>query len=400
MTQQSSRLSPPRVEGSLREKLLEVLGAASLSEKEQRVIEKIEDAFGSYYTPKSEQLKKSGPLADAERELKEAQAQVDLWRSQCEQAASLTVAAHQAQARLDDATSRRTRLEAEMGELEGRAKKEIETESAVSQKKQELGTIRERWKRWQSALDDMNRIKERITRHRSEAQKLETSISTEGAQLAGRKQAFEKCDRRSARVFKKVNELTALTSNASLQARAKQMDAGLKTFREILEKADAIRKVGEAKARELASRRQPKEGDVTLAKRLLSDVDRARMRLEVLGIEVVFEAAGDDAREVRWMTASESTAVSVPPSGKAAFRGVDAGTLFLPGVGRLTVRTGAEDAKEDGRKPCGRRGNSAPASRRFWREERRGISRSSRNSRAARTRNHFATHAFLLGPYG
>ena len=347
MTQQSSRLSPPRVDGSLREKLLEVLGAASLSDKEQRLIEKVEDAFGIFYTPKSEQLKKSGPLADAERELKEAQAQVDQWRSQCEQAAGLTVAAHQAEIRLDEAVSRRKQLEAEIVELDARAKKETETESAVNQKKQELGTIRERWKRWQTALDDMSRIKERIAHHRAEAQRLETSMTSETERLAERRSAFEKAEEEARVSLKRVGELTAFTSTASLQSKARQIDVSLKHLREILEKVESIRKVGEAKAREYASRRQPKDADVVLAKKLLTDVERARMRLEVLGIEVVFEAE-DEGRRIRWTTASEINEVSVPPSGKAVFRGIDAGTLTVPGIGKITLKTGAEDAKKMG----------------------------------------------------
>jgi hypothetical protein len=335
--QKASRLAPPKVEGALRERLLEVLGAASLSEREQGILEKIEDAFSVFYTPKNEQPRKSGPLGEAEREYQEAETQAKQWRERCEQANLHAATAAAAETRSQAARTRREALESEIARLEAQARQELETEAALQEKRQELSTITERWKHLQTTVADLTRLKDGISRHRQAAASAEAALGASAAAVAVHRQALDATVIEQKAASEKVGELTAKATAATLHAQVRQQ-------REQIAKAEEIRREGEAKRRELDSVRRPAESDLTELKRMQSDLERARARMEALGLEVVLEM--EAARSLAWTTGGERREHQASPSEPVTLRAIDAGVLELPGVGRIRLRSGAEDARK------------------------------------------------------
>ena len=346
MTQNlATRMSAPGLDETLRQHLLGTLGSAVLCEGEQKLVTGLDQAYDAYYTAAKGSEKKGSPLYEARERLARAEEVLAQCKSKWDEVSRWNESAIDAQSRLQVIESERKNADTEISTLQIRTREELETENFLKVKDQELLALLERWKSLNLAHLEILDLERNLKSHQGNVSTLEPKITELNqaltlleAQLKEATTAAQASSEDSARLSQ---ELAAAAQNAELRslAREREILAALETSAKGLEQELHLKKV------EYASRKRPKESDLAEVRAWTHELDGLRARIADQGIEVHVKSERPDQR-IQWQSDVDNLQSSETTPGDLVFRCLDGGELVIPGFGRITIRSGAEDSKK------------------------------------------------------
>lgn len=344
--QDPSRHLLPGITEPLRQRLLALVGAATLGPKEQDFTERIGKVFAAYFSPKG-QPRKGNAIAEVEQKRSDALAEVANWKEAEERASALTEELAGTETELAGFAAETTAQAAALIDIKARANAEAELERQLAAKQGEWTQLKGQFASIESHRTALVALGEKIDQAREFATGLAPEV--ERARLDADARAVDRQNVGAARDAAKT-ELEA--AEQSLE-RVRSIEKALRwvgdrrRLEEVLAKADRIAALLTKKKAD-ASRPAPTEAEVKKAEAIEKQIAEFEVRLEAVGLEVAFTPASTAA--VTWRTPDGQEQKRPKGGDRAVFRGANAGSLTIAGVGVVEIRSGAQDVsrlKED-----------------------------------------------------
>lgn len=337
--QEPHRHELPDMTEPLRQRLLALVGATTLAPGEQLFVDKIRAVFDEYFTPTG-QPRKGSAIWEGAQKLSAAREEVSRWKQSVEQAAAAgeELAGTEVELASLDAESKSHRVA--LAELRERTKNETDLEKQLAVKREEVARLKERF----VSIDSQKRALVELEEKRERARKLMANLVPAmdevrpAAEQRGkaRDQAAEAC----AGARSDLDEAERKLERARAIEKALQLAENRRRLNELVAKADRIAASLAKKATEVTGA-APTEAEVKKAEALEKEIAQLETRLEAIGLEVAFTA--DSAANITWKTAAGQELKRPKAGDRVVFRGADAGSLTIAGVGVVRVRSGAQD---------------------------------------------------------
>ncbi|MBI5542693.1 MAG: hypothetical protein HY901_02315 [Deltaproteobacteria bacterium] len=343
LTQRQDRAVLPTLNESLRQRLTATVGAVALSEREQALLEAIQKSCDEFWVA-SGKPKKSSTLAQAEEKVKALEEERGRLQQQSEQVDLWSEQIAKAEQTLQDCARERADRVTELADAEAKAKEEDKLERAAEAQRKEAEIHRERFDKLEGQRLELAELASKISELQKDAEARGPQIALAEAGLHKAADTFEA----AAKVLRESVGQVETLEQALSTARARADAARLRKEHAALEKrvADAARLASrrDELRRALAQRPGPSDVEVKRAESLQKKLEKDAAQLEALGIEVT--VTSDEARTVTWEAHEGPVRRELHAGEAASFLGADRGSLILPGVGRVAVRTGVKDAAE------------------------------------------------------
>jgi DNA repair exonuclease SbcCD ATPase subunit len=341
MTQLPSRVSPPELDESLRQRLLGVLGSTVLGEKEQEILGRLDKAYDVYYTAAKQSERKGSPLAEARERLKSADDQLALWKAKWADVSRLNETALEARSRLSKLEGERKEMDLQISALRARAEAELELENLIKLKDQQNLVVLSRWKTLNLASTEISELERATSGHRATIERLEPGMAQAQGILTQAEERLARAGHASATASDAAGAVARELASAGALSELRALFHQMQVLRGAQESATELERARQAKVNEYTSRKRPKESDLEDARALKAELDQLAARISDQGIKVRFTPEREGI-QIEWQTADGKTAGG---AGECVFRSADQGELTIPGVGRIRISSGAEDSK-------------------------------------------------------
>jgi len=336
------RTALPTFSEPLRQRLLTLVGATSFGPQELALTKKIEAAFGIYFTPTGRALK-GNALSELEQRRSALSEEQQKWQQAIQDAALNADQIAAAEQDLAGFTTESKSLRGQLAELKERATIEAELEKQSAAKRSDWTRLKDRFASSDGLKRTLAGLVEKSARARTSAAEL--LPKRDDARLAVEQEAKKRAEAEDGH-----SAARAETTEAERRhERARTVEKALKLvdeqrrLSELVVKAERITAMLAQKAAD-ADSPAPADADVKKAEGLEKEIAQLQAKLEAIGLEVVFTP--DGAASVSWKTFGDEEQRQPAAGECVVFRGADAGTLTIAGVGAIQIRSGAEGVSE------------------------------------------------------
>ncbi len=343
LPQSAGRLSMPGVSGSLQQRLLGVVGATSLDGRERELTERLERAYQEHFQPAKGKARTGSPAAQAAASAASAEEEAARWREACEQAAGLDERVAESEASLAQLEQQLRDHQRELEIAERAAAEEATLLHQLELQEANARAARGQCEQLKRQLELAAETAQSIAARRAEAAAFEPGLTAAVESVARTTQALEEAERHRSTEREVFERTERLLERARALERFRALETGL---RQMVAKLEQLRRLAADLGRiEQMMSQQPAPGpeEVERGAALQRKIDQAEAKLENLGVEVLLSPEAE-LGTVAWETTEGVRKVQVQAGRTELFRSAAGGSLAIPGVGRLSIRSGSLDA--------------------------------------------------------
>jgi energy-coupling factor transporter ATP-binding protein EcfA2 len=343
LTQRSDRRILPSLNEPLRQRLRTTVGAIALSEQEQALLAAIEALHGEFWSA-SGKPRKNSALAQAEEKQRALEGERARLSSQADQVDAWTEQIARAEQTQAECERERAGRVAELAETEAQAKEQDKIERAAEAQHKEAEVLRVRFEKLEGHRQEQEELTKKIADLRKDAAALQPQIAKAEQALRNAAAGFEAAAKTVKEKALRVEAIEHDLAAARARGDAARLGKDHAALGKHLEDATRLAIRRDELHAALTERPGPSDVEVKRAEALQKKSEKDAAQLEALGIELTI--ASDEARAVTWEAHEGPVRRDLSALEPVSFRGADRGTLTLPGVGRISVRTGVKDAAE------------------------------------------------------
>jgi DNA repair exonuclease SbcCD ATPase subunit len=342
LNQTPERHQLPKLDVPLQARLMETVGIATLSDKEQSLLRAVDEAYRRFYTPKTAKPVAGGDLLQDEERVRVLEHEVARLHQRQAETAQHTLDIEDTHHELAPLAEEKKKYEQELTLLHARIDAETKLEQQLALRQKDV----ERQDQQRRNLDQKHR--ELVT--------LQRKVAQQEALVKQKEPALQEAQRTLGRVEEQLREASERlkAQQGALEKAELRLEQGrtLEGAREALEeqhRLEELVKKGtrlvnavDAGLRKKGTGKALSESEVKRTEELQRKLEQAQVRMEAQGVELVFKA--DSAQSVEWEAQGRAAVPHKVSKGEQKlFAGVSAGELRIKGVGLLSVRTGAEE---------------------------------------------------------
>ncbi|NTX16507.1 hypothetical protein HUA76_37620 [Myxococcus sp. CA056] len=339
--QSAERHVLPGLDTPLKARLMEAVGVAVLSEQEQGVLKRVEDAYRQFFT-----LKKGKVVTGSELELKAAlvaslEEELRGIRAQQEASAEHARDMEEARSALGDLAGERGALEARFSALQARVEAETQLEQQIALRDKDVERQHQEWEHLDGKQRELLALRQNVARHQAVVAEKEPVLQKAREGLIGQEASFRQARELFQAQLGEQEKAEQRQERGRLLEKARQALVEQQRLDGQLKQGERLETAVEGLRRRTAALKTLSESDVKRAEDVERKLRQAQDKLEARGIEVVFKAEG--SRSIEWEAEGQVQRHELAKAEQKLFAGVSAGSLRIKGVGEVRVRTGAEE---------------------------------------------------------
>jgi hypothetical protein len=343
LNQVPERHELPRLDNSLKARLLDTVGVVALSNEEQSLLKAVEASYLQFFTPKKGKLAAGSELEEGAALVRTFQDEVARLMQRRDETAQHASAIQDTQGELADLAKEKADYEQQLSGLQARIEKEAKLEQQIALREKDV----ERQRQEQQSLDQKQRellaFRQKVALHETLSAEKEPTIQ-QAQSLADRtEEAYRESSERLKTQRTEQEKAEQRQERGRLLEKARQSLNEQRQLEELLKQGTALEAAVETSRRKMAALKLLSESDVKRAEDAQRKQQQAQDKLEVQGIEVIF--AAEKQQSIEWEAQGHTAQHKVAKGEQKVFVGVSAGELRIKGVGQVNVCTGAEEVE-------------------------------------------------------
>jgi hypothetical protein len=331
----------PRLDNSLKARLLDTVGVAALSTEEQALLKAVEARYLQFFTPKKGKLAAGSELEEGAALVRVLQEEVARLMQRRDETAQHSSDILDIQHELAALAKEKADYEQRLSSLQERIETEAKLEQQIALREKDV----ERQRQGQQTLDQKQRellaLRQKVARHEAIAAEKEPAIQQAQGVVSRAEEACREGRERLKVHLGEQNMAEQRQERGRLLEKARQSLEEQSRLEGLLKQGGRLEAAVENTRRKTAVLKLLSESDVRRAEDAQRKQQQAQDKLEAQGIEVIFRA--ESPQSIEWEAQGHTARHKVAKDEQKIFAGVSAGVLRIKGVGQVHVRTGAEE---------------------------------------------------------